>query len=209
MPRKKGTRNKRYEIRRRALLDQITERLGRTGAMHASWRELAAAAGVGLATLSHYFGKRDDVILAVLEDTQAQGEAPLQVLATPTGPFESSIRDALDHLAEGFRSGGVGTIIAVGLAEGLRHPTLGPAFIDKSLEPIIQAAAHRLAVHQARREMRTGCDPRTAALALISPLLLAFLHQKDLGGEEGHPLDITAFTTQHAEAFVRGYQFIA
>lgn len=204
MARTAGARNHDHEARRRELLNRMRARLSEVGASRASWRELAAAAGVGLSTLAHHFGKREDVVRAILLANGEEGRAPLAVLAEPSGPFAPSVRDALDHLALGLRFG-VGEMLALGLIEGLRQPGLGPAFVDASLEPVIHAAAARLRAHQERGEMRAA-DPRVAALALVSPVILADLHQVQLGGAMGHPLAMADLLDQHAGAFVRAYR---
>jgi AcrR family transcriptional regulator len=205
MPRISGARNHSYDAKRQELLARMRERLGKPGAMHASWRELAAAADVSLSTLTHYFGRREDIIRAVLKDAHDGGAEPLQVMATPIVGFHASVLAALQHLAGGLTFGGVDTLLAIGFAEGLRDPTIGPAFIVDSLEPTIAAVTTRLKAHQERGEMRADCNPRGAALALISPLILAHMHQHDLGGAASHPLDIQVFIAEHAVAFVRGY----
>lgn len=172
--------------------------------MHASWRELAAAAGVGLSTLTHYFGRREDVVRAVIEAELARGAEPLAVMAKPTGPFPQSIQDAVQHLAAGLSYGGLSRSYAMGLVQCLRHPTLGPVFLEFSLEPTIKAVEARLQVHVDRGEM-TG-DPRASALMLISPLLVAYLHQSELGGREIRPLDLSKFCKMHAAAFIRAHR---
>jgi len=204
MARTHGTRNAKYEERRRELLARLRERLGRRGATQASWRELAAAAGVSLSTMSHYFGRREDVVRAVMEDDLARGAEPLASMAQPSGPFAASILGAVRHMADGFRYGGLGTMFATGLIEGLRHPALGPAFLDNSAEPTMQALEKRLQTHIAAGEMRQ-CDPRGPALALLAPIIFAFLHQQELGGEERRHLDLDAFLAEHADAFVRAW----
>jgi AcrR family transcriptional regulator len=205
MPRLTGARNQTYDAKRRMLLQRLRQRLGQVGAMHASWRDLAAAAGVSLSTMAHYFGRREDIVRAVLDDAHQGGSEPLAVMAMPLAGFRVSVEAALSHLAGGLTHGGVDTLFVIGLAEGLRNPVIGPCFVAHSLEPTIAAVAARLAAHQARGEMRPDCDPRAAALGLISPLILAHLHQHDLSGATAHPLDMSAFIAQQAEAFVRGH----
>lgn len=202
--RKQGSRNLAYAERRAALIERLRARLGDREAGLASWRELAAAAEVSLSTLTHYFGRREDVVRAVMEDDFRRGAEPLATMAQPSGPFAQSIADALRHMAGGFRHGGLGAMFATGLIEGLRHPSLGPAFLDHALEPTIAAVEARLAAHMAAGEMRDG-DPRGPALALIAPVLLAFLHQAELGGAERRPMQLDAFLTEHAAAFVRAW----
>ncbi len=205
VPRPKGSKNQDHAAKRSQILAKLWPRLTTAGAMHASLRDLASAAGIGLATLKHYFGKREDVIAAALAYQQEEGAEPLKILATPSGPFAQSVRDALEHVQAGFDHGDVGGILAVGFVEGLRHPTLGPAFVACGLEPMIQAATARLQVHQKRGEMRGDVDARVGAIALVSPLILALMHQQELDGAKDYPLAVDSLIEQHAATFVRAY----
>jgi AcrR family transcriptional regulator len=139
MARQQGVRNARYEERRGELVRLLRARLEQPGEPPPSWRELAAAAGVSLSTLSHYFGRREDVVLAVMQHDLLSGEEPLARMAAPVGTFAQSVADALRHMAGGFRHGGLGALFARGLVEGLRHEVLGPAFLKTALEPTLGA----------------------------------------------------------------------
>lgn len=205
MARLQGTRNAKYEERRAELVRRLRRRLDQRGGPPPSWRELAAAAEVGLSTLTHYFGRREDIIQAVLEHDLASGAEPLSVMAQPSGPFAQSIADAVQHMAAGFRHGDLGAMYARGLVEGLRNETVGPAFLRTSLEPTLAAVERRLQEHIDRGEM-DATDTRGPALALVSPVLLAFLHQKELGGCDVRPLHVDAFLSDHARAFVRAWR---
>lgn len=204
MARTKGARNLDNDARRREMIERMRSRLGQRGAARASWRELAAAANVSLATLNHHFGRRDDVIRAILEANGSDGVEPLAVLAVPKGDFADSILAAVNHLATGLQFG-VGEMVAIGLIEGLRQPGLGEVFVEESLEPIIAAMVHRLDAHQARGDMRR-VDSRIAALQLVAPILLADLHQQQLGGAATHPLDMSKVIVGVAESFVRAHR---
>lgn len=205
MPRTKGAANKDNEQRKRGILQRIWSHLRQRQGKAVSLREMATAGEVGLATLSHHFGKRDDVIAAILEVKRLEGEDALRILAQPQADFSESIAAALAHLSIGLKDYDVGDLIGVGLAEGIAHERLGPVFVEEGLEPIIQAAMTRLTAHQARGEMRADGDVRVAALSLISPLLISYLHQTSLGGKACHPLDMEQLQRQICEAFVRSY----
>jgi AcrR family transcriptional regulator len=205
LARRKGQRDATYGDKRRLLLDKLRQRIAHKGAPRASWRDFAGAADIGLATLKHYFGKRDDIILAIMQDDLARGAEQIAILARPTGPFNTSIAAAVHHMAAGFTYGGVGRIYAVGLVEGLGHPVLGPSFVKTILEPGIAALETRLQFHIAAGEMR-ACDTRNAAIALLSPILVAFLHQSELDGADSHPLDLETFANDHIENFIRAYR---
>ena len=205
MPRAKGQRSAGYESRRISLLSRARLRLARANAMRPSWRELAAGAGAGLSTLTHYFGRRDALVAQVLhEDLRRSGDA-LAELAAPSGPFARSVREAVEQVAAGFQTGGEGEVYALGLVEGLRHETLGPAFVTDVLEPRLRALEARLSAHVREGEMREG-DTRGAALALLAPVAFAFLHQDELMGHAAHPMDVEAFLRRHAKAFVRAHR---
>lgn len=203
MPRPKGSRNDDFAASRAALLARL--RLALLGpAPPSSLRGLAEAAEVAVPTLRHYFGDKDAVLAAVFADCHAGGAAELAVAATPGGDFSSSIHDLVRHMAEGFEHGRLDRLHAVGLAEGLVQAGVGAAYLSDILEPTLEAVTARLRQHIARGEMR-AVPPRDAALALLSPILLLFLHQKGLGGLRSHPTDMAAFLRTHAEGFIRGY----
>ncbi|MDB5667677.1 MAG: TetR/AcrR family transcriptional regulator [Alphaproteobacteria bacterium] len=203
MPRPKGLRAPGFEEKRRELLDRIRARLGEEGATHASWRELAAAAGVGLSSMTHYFGKRDEVIRAVLEQERADSAEGLARLAEPGGDFATSLADAADEIIIHLHKRG-GASLTIGLINGLAHPELGPAALENVLEPWLAALEKRLAAHSGRGEM-ANVQPRHAALAFAAPLILAHLHQEQLGGKAQRPLDPNALAATHVGAFIRAY----
>jgi hypothetical protein len=126
-------------------------------------------------------------------------------VARADAPFAASIPALLAYAAAGFREAGLTATHAMGLAEGLRDPALGHAYLASALDPTLDAVATRLAAHQARGEMRREVEPRHAALALLAPLVLACLHQDALGGRAAAPLDVAAFGAAHAAGFVRAY----
>ncbi|MCB9689180.1 MAG: TetR/AcrR family transcriptional regulator [Alphaproteobacteria bacterium] len=204
MPRPKGRRNHRFEERRREIAGRIGQRLIAPDGARASLRELAAAAGVSLPTLRHYFGDRDGVLAAAVEELGRTGAFWLQATRSVNtelalGP---SMRWLLDMFAIGWERG-VGTMMSSGLAAGLESDVVGPAVVDALLEPMLQATETRLAEHAARGEVQG--DLRHAALALVCPALLALMHQHGLRGASCRPLDLARFLDEHTERFVLGW----
>lgn len=205
MARSTGAVGKSHQARRLEILARLTQRLTEANAMHASYRELAAAAGVSLSTLQHYFGRRDEVVAAVLAQAQAAAAPHFATLAEPLGSLEESVLAALGQLRLGFEHFGVGEIHAMALVEGLRNATIGPITVETVLEPSISALATRLANHQQRGDMRRDVEPRQAAIMLLAPPLLLFLHQQQLHGDSAHPIDLNEFFENHARAFMRAH----
>ena len=203
MARPSGSRNEGYDERRSALIERLRERLREPGP-RPSFRELSAAAQVSLPTLRHYFTDREGLVRAVMQDELDRGDVPLAMAATPTGPLEQSVRDLLEHAATGLAEHGLTDAHAMGLSEGLTSAASAADYLSQALEPTLEAFAARLAEHERRGELRPGTNLRVAALQLLAPLLLAHLHQLRLGGDETHPLDLTALRNELAIGFVRG-----
>ncbi|MBS0360045.1 MAG: TetR/AcrR family transcriptional regulator C-terminal domain-containing protein [Proteobacteria bacterium] len=205
MARTKGATNAGFEARRRELAERLRLGLAEGASPPPSLRELAARAGVSVSTLRHYFGSRDGLVRLVLALHAPGAGRHLAFLREPGDTFEESVRAAAAYIALGLKQQMVAELHRIGLAEGLGRPEIGRAYLIEILEPMIEALEARLAAHMDRGEMERG-DPRVAALALISPLILAELHQGALGGAVTRPLDQDSFREAHCAAFIRGYR---
>jgi AcrR family transcriptional regulator len=201
MGRPKGTYSALRNDRRAALLTAIRTRLTEPNRPPASLRELAAAADVSIPTLRHYFGRRDDLIDALLTALGREGREHVARVVRADLPFHASITDYVEYVRQGFRFG-LAEIHTLGLREGLRQDRLGPVYLETILEPTIQSLEARLRLHQEKGDMRIT-DTRVAALQLLSPLLIVFLHQKELCGIRVRPLNIDAFCKDHIDNFIR------
>lgn len=208
MARPVGARNAQFEQRRNALISKARERLSLQTGEPPSFRELALAAGVSVATLRHYFGSREALIKAVFAHYLEGGQRHLQrarEIEDTEPDLETSLRDFLLRIVRGWTEGIVGPLHRIGLAEGLRHPGTALDYLQDVLEPTLQALETRLALHESRGDLIKG-DMRHAALMLLSPLLLALLHQHDLGGTRCRPLALPALIDEHVKVFVRAYR---
>ena len=205
MPRTTGATNKGFEERRRTLAEHLRRRLADGAAASPSFRDLAASAGVSVATLRHYFGPRDALIRAVMALHAPGAARHLEFLRTPGETFEASLRSAAAYVSLGLKQPVVAELHRMGLAEGLGRPEIGRTYLVEILEPMIEALEARFAAHMARGDM-LSCAPRPAALAFLSPIILAELHQGALGGEATRPLDLDAFRDAFCRGFQRAYQ---
>lgn len=201
MPRTKGAVDKDHAERRERILARLRARVEALTAGGLGVRAIAEAGGVSVPTMSHYFGDRNGVIAALLASYRSLGEAELAIARTPNGSFEASIRDLVTHVADGFRYGGLVALNTFGLTEGMSAPALGASYLESVLEPTVAASAARLREHMDRGEMREG-EPHFAALRLLSPILVVFLHQHALNGAETYSIDLDAFLDELAATFV-------
>jgi AcrR family transcriptional regulator len=204
MARTSGSRNRDYDDKRVALLKRLDPRLSDFSQARPSFREMAGAAGVSVPTLRHYFKDREGVVQAYLVWQSGESARYRPLVATTEDRFQDSIRKVLQGAAFGLKDMGRIRTHVVGLTEGLHNDRVGPSYLQATLEPLLASVEQRLTLHVARGEMRT-VDIRHAAVTLIAPLLLAILHQRELGGAAVRLMDFDRFLDDHAAAFVRAF----
>jgi AcrR family transcriptional regulator len=208
LARPKGARDADYDEKRTTLLERMIPRVMRREVTRPSLRQLAEAAEVTVPTLRHYFGSRAEVISAVMEAYLGQGTARLRALSEPDGDLDQSVRSFAHGLlaaVQAPRQVLLGDVFAVSLAEGLLDRNIGPSALAFIIDPSVDTLSRRLDAHISRGEMR-NCDTRAASLMLLAPLLLATLHQNQMGGRTCNPLDLTAAADELCNAFVRAYR---
>ncbi|HXV91654.1 MAG TPA: TetR/AcrR family transcriptional regulator, partial [Pseudonocardia sp.] len=204
MPRPAGSRNRDYAATRRALVDAVAPHLlDETGEPN-TVKALAAAAGVSVPTLKHYFGDRDGVVRAVLEAVHTDSRVYLdRMAALAHDPPEQVLPAVLVGITETWRRYGLGRMFASTLALGLEHDSLGPAFVDDVLEPLLQAM-ERLLTGFVEAGTLPPTDVRAAALSIVGPVVLGLLHQDNLRGTRCRPLDVEHFARTHSRTVLDG-----
>ncbi|HET7217975.1 MAG TPA: TetR/AcrR family transcriptional regulator [Vicinamibacterales bacterium] len=204
MSRTSGSRNRNYDSKRLGLLKRLGPRLADLSQSRPSFREMAGAAGVSVPTLRHYFADRDGVVQAYLAWQGNESARYRPLVSSSDEPFAQSIRRLLHGSSFGLKDMDRIRTHVVGLTEGLHNERVGPSYLQATLEPLLASVEQRLALHLARGEMR-AVDLRHAAVSLVAPLLLAILHQRELGGTRVRSLEMERFIDDHADGFVRAY----
>ena len=193
-----------YEQVRARLLEAVEARLLKPDGAQSSFLELASAAGVSVPTLRHYFGTHEALLSEVMSDLRRKS---LPYLYSGAVEDHGDVRQSLKWMLEQFARSWplyTGPSHAFCLAAGIGHESLGPTYVRELLEPTLQAIETRLARHMAQGELRQS-ELRGATLALFGPLMLALLHQHQLGGARERSMDLQAFIQQHLEGFLRAY----
>lgn len=178
--------------------------LVRSGAGRLSLREIARETGFSVNNLRHYFKNRDGLITAALSILEGQGEQHAQrALGMTDQPPGEVLAHLLHEIAGGWTTF-LGNMHVAGLAEGLGSDTLGPAYVRHILEPTLQTFEAVIASYLSDGRLQ-GAPARALSLTLVSPPLLALLHQSSLFGATCRPLDVHAFIDTHVQGFIRGY----
>ena len=204
MGRPAGSRNRDYAQTRTDLALRLSQHLLREGGEPATLADLAQAAGVSATTLKHYFTDRNGIFTAAMEAVRAEGAVHLELARQQGGRTpEQSLTELLLGTIAAWRRYGVGRLFASSLALSLGSEDRGPAFLSGMLEPILDAAEQLIRAHVADGELPT-CDERAVALSLVSPVVLALLHQDNLGGACTRHLDVEQFAVAHARLILAG-----
>jgi len=166
---------------------------------------------VSIPTLKHYFVDRSGAVAAALRYIPQETVMRFAQIADPGDlQLDASLLGLARGLAAAWVHHGVGQLFTAGMSAGLFDDDAGRGYLDGVLEPTVRALEARLTVHALRRE--ASLDPtdelevRAAALAFLSPVLVALIHQHGLGGSICRPLDLDAFIEAHVSRFVRGYR---
>lgn len=204
MGRISGSRNRDHDEARSRLLQSISQQMLMAGGTHPSMRTLAEGAGVDPGTLRHYFGDRRGVVQAAFEYLLKFGEERLAWAKNLAAlPAREAFKQLLEQIAAAW-SGALGGMHAAGFAEGMADSELGQIYISSILEPTLNSVEELLIIFHARGELSVP-DARVAALALMSPVLLALFHQQQLQGRRCRPLALPTFIERHLDGFMKGY----
>ncbi|WP_433931533.1 hypothetical protein AB3662_44825 [Sorangium cellulosum] len=209
MGRRAGARNQDYEATREVIARKVLGAVVRRGAQ-ASLHDLAREAEVSIPTIKHYFGDRSGAVAEALRTVRTSAA---QYIATVAEPGDLGLRESLiglgSSLAAAWVPTGVGQLFSAGMAAGLFDAVAGPGYLDGVLEPTVRAMEERLRVHARRGEARLDPEDelsvRTAALAFLSPLLVALIHQHGLSGTTCRPLPMQPFLEKLVDGFVAAY----
>lgn len=210
MARTVGARSLDYESKKHALATRVLRAvLESRGEL--SLHDLARESGASIPTLKHYFGSRAGALAAAMRSVEADSSEHLSSVARPGRlGLTSSLRKVALDLAEAWTQFGVGRLFGAGMALGLGDQEIAIGYLNGVLEPTIRAVEERLRVHATRGEIAIDAedevDLRAGALAFISPVLMALLHQHGLAGTTCRPLDVADFVDRHVARYVKGYR---
>lgn len=200
-----GAKNADHEAKREQMVTAIAPMVLAAAPERPSLREMSKAAGVSVNNLRHYFGTREGLLEAVFQSMGRAGEPYVRrALGFAELPVAVGLRMFVGQIVEGWTPEGLGGLHASGISEGLGSESIGPVYIDHILEPTLDVVERMLEIWRARGEVEVE-DLRTAALALLAPVVFALLHQRGLGGDHCRPLEFEAYLDLHVAGFLRGY----
>ena len=84
-----------HDVRRREMTDAVCRITAKGGLAAATFREVAAEAGVSVRLVQYYFGSKDELMLATQRDVAARATARLRALMGAADPPRVQLRKIL------------------------------------------------------------------------------------------------------------------
>ena len=177
-----------HEQRRRQIADALL-RTAATRGLHATgMREVAAEAGVSLRLVQYYFGTKEELLLAAMQQLAAQfsDRAMARIRQSRQGDGPASPRDVIAAiLTEGLpvddERRTFTVLYTAYFALSLTEPALAIAPLVKNSGAVIDVVAAQLRAAQAAGDTPAHLDPDLEALSLLA--VSAGLGTSVLGGQ--------------------------
>lgn len=166
--------------------------------------DIARRAGVSKGAVYLYFETKEDVFRAVVEQAIAPNISTLKaMIAAHPGPLAGLLQGVVGHMAGIVETTPLGGVLKMVVGEARNFPEIARVWHDELVSQALGAMTAAIEAAQARGEVRPG-DPRTYALQLIAPLLVAVLWRETFVPVGARPFDLPAVMRQHIETFLRG-----
>ena len=177
-----------HEQRRRQIADALLRTAAARGLHATGMREVAAEAGVSLRLVQYYFGTKEELLLAAMQQLAAQfsDRAMARIRQSRQGDGPASPRDVIAAiLTEGLpvddERRTFTVLYTAYFALSLTEPALAIAPLVKNSGAVIDVVAAQLRAAQAAGDTPADLDPDLEALSLLA--LSAGLGTSVLGGQ--------------------------
>jgi AcrR family transcriptional regulator len=177
-----------HEERRRQIADALLRVAAARGLHATGMREVAAEAGVSVRLVQYYFGTKEELLLAAMQQlaTQYSDRAMARIRQSRRGDGPARPRDVIAAiLTEGLPADAerrtFSVIYNAYFALSLTEPALAIAPLVKNSGAVIDVVAAQLRAGQAAGDTPVHVDPDAEALGLLA--MSAGLGQSVLGGQ--------------------------
>ena len=164
-----------HEERRRQIADALVRTAAARGLHAAGMREVAAEAGVSLRLVQYYFGTKEELLLAAMQQLAAQFSdrvlARIQRMketGNPASPRDVIAAVLVEALPADDERRTFTVVYTAYLALSLTDPALAINPLVRNSNAVIDVVAAQLGTAQAAGDMPAGLDPELEAISLIT-----------------------------------------
>jgi AcrR family transcriptional regulator len=166
--------------------------------------DIARRAGVSKGALYLYFETKEDIFRAVVAQAIAPNMQAVRALVVAhPGPLSDLLRLVAGRVGDLMETLPVGGVVKMVIAEAGNFPALAKVWHDDLVAHILGAMTDAIRAAQGRGEVRPG-DPRTYALEIIAPMLVALIWRETFVPVGAEPFDLRAVARQHVETMIEG-----
>lgn len=166
--------------------------------------EIARRAGVSKGALYLYFETKEDLFRAVVTQAIAPNITVLRgLVAAHPGPLRDLLALAAGHVAAIAEAAPLGGVLKMVVGEARNFPELARVWHDQLVQPALGVVTEAITAAQRRGEVVPG-DPRTFALQVIAPLLVAVLFRETFEPVGATPFVLQDVIQQHVRTLTDG-----
>jgi AcrR family transcriptional regulator len=164
-----------HEERRRQIADALVRTAATRGLHGAGMREVAAEAGVSLRLVQYYFGTKEELLLAAMQQLAAQFSERvlgriqrMKETGSPASPRDVIAAILTEALPADDERRTFTLVYTAYLALSLTDPALAINPLVRNSNAVIDVVAAQLRTAQADGDMPAGLDPELEAISLIT-----------------------------------------
>ena len=166
--------------------------------------EIAKRAGISKGTLYLYYHGKAELFRAVVREVVIPNvDAVRAAFLASDMPFATIVRQLLPTFAGIVTRVPIGAVAKMVIGESRNFPELARVWHDEVILKALGLLAGMVESAQARGEVRPG-DPRTHAMSIMGPMLMAVLWRETFTPVGGAALDLAAIARQHGDTIAAG-----
>ncbi len=175
----------------------------------AGMREIAAAAGLTEGALYHYFGGKEDLLRALMEERVLRlrlpgADSPQVADLFASLPLGQMLQHIADHMLARAEEPEQQSFVRLLMSEGTRDPTIARVFQEHFLRPMREMLRRALDAQQQRGRIRAEIDCDLLARQIHATAAMQVLWQIILRGREHDPIDLRGYMRQAIETVLHG-----
>jgi len=193
-------RKKHAEERREAILDASVRLFAMKGCDGTAIRDIAREVGVTEGLIYHYFGSKEQLILACWRERSWRAHLERILASAVDRPVDLVLRDIVRDFLQTMRAHGA--TLAMHATEAQRNPNIAKELCER-IAAVMAMLTEFLRVREEAGEIRSGCDHGMAANLLMGGAHGTLMFSLGLDAEEWNAM-VERYVRSGVDTLLRG-----